>query len=140
MKEVSASVIFLAAWSVVVAQPPSEVIEPEATVIAMSSVDAIVLPGIEIRPVVANTVRIQRLEISEGATSPRHNHADEELFLLVEGQVRAVGGEETFIMAPGDVFIVPPFVAHQLEAIVDSVLIEVGGPGPILGLLRARSQ
>jgi quercetin dioxygenase-like cupin family protein len=116
-------------------EPPSTITEPEATVVALDSVEPIVLTGIEIRSVVANTVRVMRIEMNEGAKGPHHNHPDEELFLVVEGQVRAIGGDDTFMLNPGDVFVVPPFVAHQLEAIVDSVLIEVGGPGPALDLI-----
>ena len=100
--------------------------EPQTTVVNMGSLEN----DITMRVVAANTVRLVRLEIREGIKSPFHNHADEEVYLLVEGRVRATAGDDTFTISPGDVVVVPPFVPHQLEALVDSVIVEVGGPGP----------
>ena len=114
-----------------------QVTEPEATVVNMDSIEPFIFSDITIRALVASTVRVMRLEMNEGVKSPLHNHPDEEVFLLLEGQVRAIGGDDTFTMSPGDLFVVPPYVPHQLEALADSVLIEVGGPGPLLGTLRA---
>jgi len=106
----------------------------------MDSIEPFIFSDITIRALVASTVRVMRLEMNEGIKSPLHNHPDEEVFLLLEGQVRAIGGDDTFTMSPGDLFVVPPYVPHQLEALVDSVLIEVGGPGPLLGTLRAPAE
>ncbi len=117
-----------------------QVTEPEATVVSMDSIEPFIFSDITIRALVASTVRVMRLEMNEGIKSPLHNHPDEEVFLLLEGQVRAIGGDDTFTMSPGDLFVVPPYVPHQLEALVDSVLIEVGGPGPLLGTLRAPAE
>ena len=99
----------------------------------------LIFGDVTVRAVVANTVRVMRLELPEGIKSPYHNHADEEIFLLLEGRLRVIGGDNTFTMSPGDVFVVPPFVPHQLEALVDSVVIESGGPGPLLDLFRPQT-
>jgi quercetin dioxygenase-like cupin family protein len=117
-------------------QPIATITEPQAGVVSIDFLDALAFPGLEIRSVVANTVRLMRLTIEEGTKTVHHNHADEELFLLLEGRARALGGDEVFTLSPGDVFMVPPFVPHQIEALANSVLIEVGGPGPIMGRLR----
>jgi len=84
---------------------------------------------ITMRSVAATTVSLVRLEIREGIKSPYHNHAGEEVYLLVEGQVRATVGDDTFTISPGDVVVIPPFVPHQLEALVESVIMEVSGSG-----------
>ncbi len=118
----------------------AQITEPQATVVNMDSVEPLLFGDVTVRAVVANTVRVMRLEIGEGTKSPHHNHADEEIFLLLEGQLRVIGGDNTFMMSPGDVFVVPPFVPHQLEALVDSVVMEVGGPGPLLDLFRPQTQ
>ncbi len=118
----------------------AQITEPQATVVNMDSIEPLLFGDVTVRAVVANTVRVMRLELAEGTTSPHHNHADEEIFLLLEGRLRVIGGDNTFMMSPGDVFVVPPFVPHQLEALVDSVVMEAGGPGPLLDLFRPQTQ
>ena len=117
----------------------AQIAEPQATVVNMDAVEPLIFGDVTVRAVVANTVRVMRLELPEGIKSPYHNHADEEIFLLLEGRLRVIGGDNTFTMSPGDVFVVPPFVPHQLEALVDSVVIESGGPGPLLDLFRPQT-
>ena len=117
-----------------------QITDPRASIVNMGSIEPFIVSDIAIRSVVASAVRVMRLEMREGVKSPHHNHVDEEVFLLIEGQVRAAGGDNSFEMLPGDVFVVPPFVPHQLEALVDSIIIEVGGPGPMLDRIRARSE
>jgi mannose-6-phosphate isomerase-like protein (cupin superfamily) len=103
----------------------AQITEPQATVVHMESLER----DITMRSVVAATVRLVRLEIREGIKSPYHKHADEEVYLLVEGQVRITVGDDTFTISSSDVVVIPPFVPHQLEALVDSVIMEVGAPG-----------
>ncbi len=117
-----------------------EITEPKASVVNMNSIEPFIYSDIVIRSVVANTVRLTQLEMKKGIKSPSHNHPDEEIFFLLEGQVRAISGDDSFIMMPGDVFLVPSFVPHQIEAIVDSVIIEAGGPGPMLGRLHESTE
>ena len=110
--------------------------EPQATVVNMGSIEPRTFTGGSMRAVVANTVLLSQLELRAGTKTRHHNHADDEVVLLLEGRIRAIGGDETFEMSPGDVFSLPPFVPHQLEALADSVIIEVGRPGPKLDALR----
>jgi len=136
MRKVLLTLALILLSSLVIAQ----ITEPRATVVNMDSIEPLLFGDVTVRAVVANTVRVMRLEIGEGTKSPHHNHADEEIFLLLEGQLRVIGGDSTFMMSPGDVFVVPPFVPHQLEALVDSVVLEAGGPGPLLDLFRPQTQ
>lgn len=87
-----------------------------------------------------DTVRLQYMVMRPGSKSPNHNHPDEEVFYLVSGKLRVVGGEDTHILEPDDVFIVPSYMYHEFEALEESVFIEVGGPGPMLTKMPGLKQ
>jgi len=61
-----------------------------------------------IRRAIVVTISVSELEISKGTKTRRHNHADEELFLLLGGEVWAIGAETSSVLSPGDVFSVHP--------------------------------
>jgi len=85
--------------------------------------------GIMGRVVAAATVRLSRIEIAEGFSTPAHNHPDEEIVLLLEGSIRAVSGEHEFVLKPGELIVIPAYVEHHYVALEDSVTIEAFGPG-----------
>ncbi|MEM9403847.1 MAG: cupin domain-containing protein [Pseudomonadota bacterium] len=89
------------------------------------------------RGVVGDTARLHQLDFPKGVFSPRHNHADEEIFYIVSGRFRVITGEDEFLLGPGDVLTVPAFVEHEFEALTDATLLETGGPGPMLGKMAA---
>ncbi|WP_420437989.1 cupin domain-containing protein [Candidatus Poriferisodalis sp.] len=73
------------------------------------------------------------IEMTEGNASPLHRHEPEQTIVLVSGKLRARSGnngQETYTeMGPGDMFMVPSNVMHQVEALEDSVFVEAFGPG-----------
>ena len=89
--------------------------------------------GILGRVVAAATVRLSRIEITEGFSTPAHNHPDEEIVLLLEGSIRAVSGDNEFVLQPGELILIPAYVEHHYVALEDSVTIEAFGPGRNLG-------
>lgn len=131
-----------------------QIIEPAATAVAMQSVEPVYLdddcakyrgkllpPGcshdlensLTARTVLGDTIRLHRLDFPAGVKSPHHNHGGEEMFYILSGRFRVVSGGETFELGPGDVLRIPAYLDHQFEALVDSSLIEAGGPGPTIG-------
>ncbi len=86
-------------------------------------------PGIFGRAVGMATVRLSRIEISEGTSTPDHNHADEEIVLLLEGSIKAFMGDKEFIVKPGELITIPAYVQHRYIALEDSVTLEAFGPG-----------
>ena len=89
--------------------------------------------GIHIRSVGLATVRLSRVEIEAGYSTPNHNHPDEEMVLLIEGSVLARSGDDEFLLEPGEMITIPAYVEHHYEALEDSVTIEAFGPGRNLG-------
>jgi quercetin dioxygenase-like cupin family protein len=88
-----------------------------------------VMEGIKARGIGAATVRMARIEVETGHSTPDHNHPDEEIILLLEGRIKGVSGDEEFFLEPGEVIVIPAYVQHHYEAIESSVTIEVFGPG-----------
>lgn len=117
------------------AQPgPQALIEPEMDVHDLFGMEGRNFrPGIVGRAVAMATVRLSRIEISEGTSTPDHNHADEEIVLLLEGSIRAYSGDKEFVLKPGEMITIPAYVQHRYLALEDSVTIEAFGPGRNLG-------
>ena len=68
-----------------------------------------------------------------GVGAPLHTHSHESIAYVVRGKVKSTVGSEEFIMGPGDVCRHPKGVLHRLEAIEDSVVVEIKSPAPDIG-------
>jgi quercetin dioxygenase-like cupin family protein len=119
----------------------TQIVNPEATVINFDEVKpAGVNDERSIRVISASTIGMTRINMKKGGKGPHHNHPDEGMIMVAEGQLRATSREKTWTMSPGDVFVLPSWVPHQVEALTDSVYFEAFGPGSIFfsGDLPAR--
>ncbi|MBH98274.1 MAG: hypothetical protein CMM56_07450 [Rhodospirillaceae bacterium] len=76
-----------------------------------------------------DAVGLIRVEWPTGTMTTPHNHANELIVFLVEGRLRALSGDNEFILVPGDLVVVPAYVEHSYEALEDSITIEAVGPG-----------
>jgi len=56
---------------------------------------------------------------------------------VISGKVKSTVGTQEFIMGPGDVCRHPKGVLHGLEAIEDSVVVEIKAPAPDIGAFFA---
>ena len=70
-------------------------------------------------------------------SAPRFTHTHESIAYVVKGKVKSTVGSEEFIMGPGDVCRHPKGVFHGLEAIEDSVVVEIKSPAPEIGAFLA---
>ena len=125
--------LFTAIVTLVIILPPtahSQVMEPEAAVINFDAVEPIIVGDeVLIRVISGSTVGMTRINMKKGGKGPHHNHPDEGLIMLAEGQLRATSRGSTWTMSPGDVFVLPSWVPHQVEALADSIYYEAFGPG-----------
>ncbi len=108
----------------------SQVTEPEMTFHKLDELPATSAEdGRESRRVVGATVGVNRVEWPAGTITTAHNHAVELVVVLLEGRLRAISGDREFILAPGDLVVIPSYVEHHYEALEDSVTLEAIGPG-----------
>ena len=77
------------------------------------------------------------IRYAAGVGAPLHTHTHESIAYVVKGKVKSTVGTEEFIMGPGDVCRHPTGVLHGLEAIEESVVVEIKSPAPELGAFMA---
>ncbi|MFL2546628.1 MAG: cupin domain-containing protein [Candidatus Rariloculaceae bacterium] len=85
--------------------------------------------GRKVRRISASTVGLIRVEWPEGTATTPHNHANELVLSVVEGRLRAISGDQEFIMEAGDTVVIPAWVEHSYIALEDSITFEAAGPG-----------
>jgi quercetin dioxygenase-like cupin family protein len=66
--------------------------------------------------------------LEKGAVVPFHNHPHEQIGYLASGRVLFEMGDERRELGPGDSWLVPPNVPHQVTALEPSVAIDVFSP------------
>jgi len=80
------------------------------------------------------------IRYAAGVGAPLHTHTHESIAYVVSGKVKSTVGSTAFIMGPGDVCRHPKGVLHGLEAIEDSVVVEIKAPAPDLANSFGLSQ
>ena len=129
-----ATLLVIAFSTLSLSQQP--LMQPEMTVHDLFGADPRNGPreGLQIRfGGTAATIRMISIDIEAGASTPNHNHPDEEMVLLLEGSIKAVSGDREFVLERGEMFVVPAYVEHHYEALEDSKTVEVFGPGRSFG-------
>ena len=109
-------------------------------------VDALPVHHIEGEPVRDGTLLVKALLVGSGMTmletffpqgvrAPAHTHEHESLLYVVTGRLRMFVGPAEYILGPGDASQHAQGVSHRIEAIEDSLVLEVKSPPPDLGRL-----
>lgn len=71
---------------------------------------------------------VARIRLQKGAVVPLHSHPNEQISMLESGALRfAIDGEERIIRA-GEMVVIPPYVPHRVEAIEDSLAVDLFSP------------
>jgi len=74
------------------------------------------------------TMTIARIHLGVGATVPTHAHPHEQVATVLEGRLRFVVGGEQQVVAAGASMFVPSGVPHEVEALEDSLVLDVFSP------------
>jgi quercetin dioxygenase-like cupin family protein len=85
-------------------------------------------PSIGRQVVHTETMTIARIRLAAGARVPRHEHPHEQVANVLAGRLRFVVGDDEREVAEGESVFVPGGVPHQVEALVDSVVLDVFSP------------
>ena len=85
--------------------------------------------GIAARTVHGEQVSFAVIELDPGSTVPEHRHVNEQLGVLASGSMRFRIGDEERVVEPGDTWVIPANVPHEVEAGPGgAVAIEVFAP------------
>lgn len=72
---------------------------------------------------------VARLYLAKGAIVPEHHHENEQITTVEQGRLKMVlNGVETLMEAAQSV-VIPPNVPHWVEALEDTVAVDVFSPG-----------
>jgi quercetin dioxygenase-like cupin family protein len=113
-----------------------------------ADVETIVVSAVEGKPTYGGELYVKPLIAGEemtfleiryaaGVGAPLHTHTHESIAYVVKGKVKSTVGAEAFIMGPGDACRHPKGVLHGLEALEDSLVVEIKSPAPDLAAFFA---
>jgi quercetin dioxygenase-like cupin family protein len=80
-------------------------------------------PGIQIQPVIGESLMTCWIAMEPGAVVAEHSHVHEQLGVVVEGSVTLTVAGETRELVVGDAYLVPSDLAHNGVAGADGVVL-----------------
>lgn len=108
-----------------------------------ASANALVIRSIEgthsrgdflIKPLLkGDHMSLLEVHLQPGVASATHAHAHESLIYVVRGRLRTTIGSEIALLGPGDAGRHPANVAHSVEALEETLFVEVKSPAPDTG-------
>ena len=78
--------------------------------------------------VVGTNTMLARLVLKKGAHVPLHNHMNEQISHVVEGKLEFLLEGKSVIVRAGEVLCIPPHVPHAVNALEDSVALDIFNP------------
>lgn len=81
-------------------------------------------PGCHLRTPHGENLMLSQVTMEEGAIIPLHSHPHEQGGVLLSGRLELQIGDDTRVIEPGQLYLIPPNVPHRAVA--------VGGPAVVL--------
>jgi quercetin dioxygenase-like cupin family protein len=80
------------------------------------------------RFITGDSVTVGRFELKQGGVVPSHAHANEQISIVLSGVLLfRIDGRETVVKA-GEVMQIPGHVAHEVEVLEDTLVVDVFSP------------
>lgn len=86
------------------------------------------LPGWEGRFVNSEHMTFGYYKVVAGSSIHEHEHIQEEVWYVLEGELEVSIGSETAVAGPGHVAIIPPNTRHSVRVLADSRAIVTDTP------------
>jgi quercetin dioxygenase-like cupin family protein len=71
---------------------------------------------------------LAQIYLKRGALVPMHAHESEQMTYVLQGALRFLVSGEEIVVREGEVLHIPPRVAHQCEALEDTLELDVFSP------------
>ena len=95
------------------------------------------IPGLEFRPVTTDSVMANFVTFGPSTPAAMHHHSEQQIAIVLSGELRFTVGGETRVMRAGDCVVIPPHVEHGGAAGPEGCdVIDVFTP-PRAGIVRA---
>jgi mannose-6-phosphate isomerase-like protein (cupin superfamily) len=98
-----------------------------------------ILPGLSFQPIIGSAALLNFVSYEPQAEAPMHTHEEEQIVLVLEGELLFnVNGHER-LMRAGDVAVIPPWVPHGARTL-DSTCVQVDFFAPPRPSLREQAE
>jgi quercetin dioxygenase-like cupin family protein len=78
--------------------------------------------------VVGQDVMLAHIRLLTGCVVPKHSHYHEQISYVMEGRLKFWVGRRQIIVHAGEVLAIPPHVPHKVEALRDSLSLDIFTP------------
>jgi quercetin dioxygenase-like cupin family protein len=85
-------------------------------------------PLLERQYVSGDNITMARFLLRKGAVVPRHSHENEQLTYVIEGALKFITDEGEVVVRTGEVLCIPPKLAHHVETLEDTQVVDVFSP------------
>lgn len=103
----------------------------------------VMMPGVTRRFVHGEQAMVAQIELRAGAVVPWHEHANEQISILLSGRARfefgGAGAPEVMEAGAGDTVVIPGYLPHQVTVLEDAQVIDVFAP-PRADWIAARRE
>jgi unsaturated pyranuronate lyase len=83
------------------------------------------------RLITGERMMLAHVYLDKGCIVPRHSHDNEQITYILEGALRfwlGEDGQEEVIVRAGEVLVIPPNLPHKVEALEDTLDVDIFGP------------
>jgi quercetin dioxygenase-like cupin family protein len=110
--------------------------------VTVNDIDAVeFVPGLEFRPVLGDNVMTNFVTYAPHTEAPVHVHEEEQVVIVLDGELEFVIDGQTKLMRPGDVAVIPSWVPHGARTLeVGCTEVDVFTPPRKTLLDHARAQ
>jgi len=110
--------------------------------VTVNDIDSVeFVPGLEFRPVVGDNVMTNFVAFAPHTVAPMHVHEEEQVVIVLDGELEFVIDGQTKLMRPGDVAVIPSWVPHGARTLeVGCTEVDVFTPPRKTLLDHARAQ
>ncbi len=74
-------------------------------------------PGVAARLIWGQRLMLSLVEFEPGAVVQRHNHPNEQIGTVIEGEAEFVVGGQRRLLRAGDMYVIPAGVEHEVRAV-----------------------
>ncbi len=98
------------------------------------------VPGLTFQPITTDSVMTNFVTFEPNAVADAHHHAEQQIAIVISGELTFTVGGETRVMRAGDCVVIPPHVPHDGHAgPAGCTAIDVFTP-PRAGIVQAMAQ
>lgn len=87
-----------------------------------------IIPGYHGKLVHSEHMSVVFWDVEQNAEVPEHNHMNEQIMHVIEGDFEFTLDGETNIYGPGDIVIIAPYAKHKGKALTTCKLMDVFSP------------